>query len=260
MADKRISELTEIGELASNDFIPLVDTSVNETKKVSAGTLFNFIQNSIVVPPSGDNQIIQGNTSVTVTDTGSNGKAVIAIDGTDRVTVDSSGNVGIGLTNPSGLLDVANRGITKGSLPAGTVLQVVQATYNTEVVIATSSFTDSGLSATITPSSASSKILVMVSQPMESFDVDNYISSYMRILRGASTIYTATSAFGQFTIYVDSATELAIGTIAAVNYLDSPSTTSATTYKTQFNCASGSVTLQSQNAKTATLILMEIAG
>jgi len=31
MADKRISELTELGDIASNDFIPLVDTSVNET-------------------------------------------------------------------------------------------------------------------------------------------------------------------------------------------------------------------------------------
>lgn len=48
------------------------------------------------------NQIIQGNTSVEVTDTGSNGKVVINTEGTDRVTVDSSGNVGIGTSSPGG--------------------------------------------------------------------------------------------------------------------------------------------------------------
>jgi hypothetical protein len=144
--------------------------------------------------------------------------------------------------------------------PAGTVLQVVQATYSTEVVISTSTFTDSGLSASITPSSTSSKILIMVSQPLESFDDSSSSSVYMRILGGATPIYTATSTFGQFSIYALGASEISLSTIASVNYLDSPATASAITYKTQFNCSAGSVTLQSQSAKTATMILMEIAG
>jgi hypothetical protein len=100
MADKRISELTELGDIASNDFIPLVDTSVNETKKVSAETLSNFVQNNIVIPPSTTNKIEQGDSSVEAIDTGSYGKVVINTEGTDRVTVDSSGNVGIGTSSP----------------------------------------------------------------------------------------------------------------------------------------------------------------
>lgn len=197
MADKRISELTELGDIALNDFIPLVDTSVNETKKVSAQTLTNFINNNIA----------------------------------------------------------------RESLPAGTVLQVVQGTTSTQVVIATGTFTDTGLSATITPTKTTSKILAIVSQPFSLFDDDNAAGAAMRLLRGATEIYTDTSTFGQASIYVDNANEVALNGFAAISFLDSPSTTSATTYKTQAKTTlGGAITIQPDNGSTSTLILMEIAG
>jgi hypothetical protein len=102
MADKRISELTELGDIASNDFIPLVDTSVNETKKVSAETLSNFVQNNIVIPPSSTNEIQQGNSSVEVIDTGTDGRVIVTTDGVKVAIFTTDGNVLIGTTsNPS---------------------------------------------------------------------------------------------------------------------------------------------------------------
>ena len=91
MADKRISELTELGDIASNDFIPLVDTSVNETKKVSAETLSNFVQNNIVIPPSTTNEIEQGNSSVEVIDTGTDGRVVVTADGSEIARFTAAG-------------------------------------------------------------------------------------------------------------------------------------------------------------------------
>ena len=91
MADKRISELTELGNIASNDFIPLVDTSVNETKKVSAETLSNFVQNNIVIPPSTTNEIEQGNSSVEVIDTGTDGRVVVTADGSEIARFTAAG-------------------------------------------------------------------------------------------------------------------------------------------------------------------------
>jgi hypothetical protein len=63
-----------------------------------SGTIASW---TISMSASPSNIINQGNSSVAVTDTGSNGKVVINTEGTDRVTVDSSGNVGIGTSSPT---------------------------------------------------------------------------------------------------------------------------------------------------------------
>ena len=142
----------------------------------------------------------------------------------------------------------------KWAAPAGggKVLQVVSATYSTETSNSTSTYADTGLTASITPSAASSKVLILV------FSGDIYKSnanvlnrlSY-RIMRGATSIHVAE------TIYTGAATELKM--THASSYLDSPNTTSSTTYKTQFmNPANAaSVTVQNNNS-TATITLLEI--
>jgi len=110
MADKRISELTELGDIASNDFIPLVDTSVNETKKVSAETLSNFVQNNIVIPPSTTNEIEQGNSSVEVIDTGTDGRVIVTTDGVEVARFTTDGKVGIGTDTPEEKLSLYDSG------------------------------------------------------------------------------------------------------------------------------------------------------
>jgi hypothetical protein len=69
--------------------------------------------------PAGANQVIQDNSSVTVTDSGTNGAIALATEGTDRLNINANGNVGIGTTNPQYALDV--NGATRFGCPSGMV-------------------------------------------------------------------------------------------------------------------------------------------
>ena len=136
----------------------------------------------------------------------------------------------------------------------GAVLQVVQGTYATETTSTTSTFADTGLSASITPSSTSSKILVLVSQPyaLTSGSANN-CTMYMRLYRGGTLIQDNRNRFDGYTG--------AYQGVWNTSYLDSPATTSATTYKTQFNLhdtgSSRNTKVNFEN-KTSTIILLEV--
>jgi hypothetical protein len=139
----------------------------------------------------------------------------------------------------------------------GTVLQVVNATYATQITTASTTFIDTGLTATITPTSATSKILVLVSQNGCYKGAGNtYIQ--LKLLRNGTNLINLES------IGAYSNTAVAVGTNASsTNYLDSPATTSATTYKTQFcsgdNSTTAAVQLTNGFQPTSTITLMEIA-
>jgi hypothetical protein len=145
----------------------------------------------------------------------------------------------------------------KWATPAGgggKVLQVIQATSTTNIASSTTTLIDSGLSATITPSSATSKVLVMTSQQYykTNGNASNAIKS--ALLRGATQI-----AFISQNMLVTDTAIYNIGTLA-YHYLDSPSTTSATTYKIQFanTNASNTAGVSSNSTELQTMILMEI--
>jgi len=153
--------------------------------------------------------------------------------------------------------DLANLGdgITGADLPAGSVLQIVQGTTTTEVTSTTSSYIDTGLTATITPSSASNKVLVIVTHGEISKNADASARLAMRLVRGATTI----SQFASGLAYINSAVTGRAS--PSITYLDSPATTSATTYKTTAANpdASGSINIQN-NSSMSTITLLEIAG
>jgi 3-deoxy-D-arabino-heptulosonate 7-phosphate (DAHP) synthase len=116
------------------------------------------------------------------------------------------------------------------------VLQVVQATYAVETDSSSATMADTGLTATITPSSTSSKVLVIVNQAGVQKTAGNSGNAVsLRILRGATSIHQFASGVGY------TATALATMSAASATYLDSPATVSATTYKTQFSNTLGSV-------------------
>ena len=118
-------------------------------------------------------------------------------------------------------------------LNVGKVLQVVHGSTSTETNIQSTTYADTTLSASITPSSTSSKVLILISQQgkLRLFATDE-LNSEMRILRDSTVIYTKgithTTRSGEGAVGANDD-----GSSVAIQYLDSPNTTSAITYKTQ---------------------------
>ena len=145
---------------------------------------------------------------------------------------------------------------------AGKVLQVVSTTYSTSTNVATSTFTDTGLTLSITPSSATSKVLVLASQQFIASRSSSSTGNNLRLVRGATTVYTLGGAqLEAGYIEVGSATSLKVAGFCPIMFLDSPATTSSTTYKLQgrpeATSSSGDVTYQSTSS-TSTITLLEI--
>jgi len=135
------------------------------------------------------------------------------------------------------------------------VLQVVQATTSTPVSTTSTSFVTSGLSASITPSSTSSKVLVTVT--LNAANQNTNGSAILTIFRGTVAGTNLYGANGFCTMYASSGNTVAN---AVTNYLDSPATTSATTYTVGLKTGSvlSSASVQDTNT-TSTITLMEIS-
>ena len=149
----------------------------------------------------------------------------------------------------------ANSGTVLTNKTAGTVLQVVTATTSTGVSNSTTTYADTGLTATITPSSASNTILVIVSQSC--YKTTGNISNAVNIKLFRNAVDLGRKLYVQN--YTATATELY--TQGTFTYLDSPASTSALTYKTQFanQAAASAVSVQPDNLGVSTITLMEIA-
>jgi hypothetical protein len=146
----------------------------------------------------------------------------------------------------------------KWAAPAGggKVLQVIFANTSTTATSNSTTYADTNLTATITPSSATSKVMVLVTQNGVSVDSTASQGLKLKLLRGATDLAIVSDDFGKNT-----GNQFLIGMSAAINWLDSPATTSATTYKTQFarTQSTGTVYCQSANATaTSSIILLEI--
>jgi hypothetical protein len=144
-----------------------------------------------------------------------------------------------------------SQAIPKATLPTGSVLQVVTGTTTTTMTSASGTQVDTGLTVTITPTSATSKILVLTScrifaQPGTPATV---------ILVRNSTSLQQRARYG-----LTDAAGAGSGDQFSTAYLDSPATTSATTYKVTFARQSGSGTVYAQlDNDMSTMTLMEIA-
>lgn len=133
------------------------------------------------------------------------------------------------------------------------VLQVVSATTTTVTNNGTTTFVDTALTATITPQSTSSKILCFTSNACAKTADNAGNGVKLRIMRGATAI--SNYGFGLFT----NTALIQVGSIE-LSILDSPATTSATTYKVQIaNEAAANLVQHSPNSSNSTIILMEIS-
>ena len=187
-------------------------------------------------------------TTATASGTADHGKMVFAVDETTIATIDDGG------------IDLASGkefSVNGTAIGSAKILQVVTGTTTTDSgVIASTSFSDTGLSAAITPSATSSKILVMVQQTLNAERDSGSITGTVNIMR-------ATTEIGEWTF---NGNTNRIGQTSLI-YVDSPSTTSATTYKTQIKASttadSGKVRANQQSTageSPSSIHLIEIAG
>jgi hypothetical protein len=145
----------------------------------------------------------------------------------------------------------------KWATPAGggKVLQVVYGSTGTAAASSSSTQAATNLTASITPSSATSKVLVLVAQTglaKNSANTGSAINLYL--YRGATQL----DMFQNSAAHTNSAVRNDVGGVSC-NYLDTPATTSSTTYSTKFSSTNGTSEVYVQNGGgISTIVLMEI--
>ena len=138
--------------------------------------------------------------------------------------------------------------IPTGGVPTGGGGGIIQVTTNTitaQFQTTTQTYEDTNLTGTITPKFATSKIMVMINQQCYQY-LSSAGASYfgIRLLRGSTVIHDPVSdGTGPY----DQAGYVVNGFNWNFNYLDSPNTTSAVTYKTMarvYNSSAGTIKFQ----------------
>lgn len=154
----------------------------------------------------------------------------------------------------AGTLATSSRGIAKASMPAGSVIQVVTGiNSSSNLSSANTTVADTTLSATITPTSSTSKILVMVSQRF--FKTQAASAGGTVYLQRDSTNLLTDQRVG-----LNDTTSVGADQVWNCAYIDSPASTSAITYKTQFaNTNTTGLFYVNLDANQAQITLMEIA-
>jgi hypothetical protein len=166
------------------------------------------------------------------------------------LTLGASGDT---ITIPSGAT-ITNSGTATGF---GKVLQVVTATDSTTRTTTSTSYVTASntLSITITPSSASNKILVIASTTAR---VNQ--QSFLTLFRGATNI--GSSSEGMIELYFATSTGSLTDSRCGVtmSILDSPNTTSATTYQVYIKTTSGNTIWINHNDTKGSITAFEIEG
>ena len=149
-------------------------------------------------------------------------------------------------------LDLKSQGTT--TLPTGSVLQVVQGVLTQlggGTVTSSTSYVTTGITATITPTSTSSKILITISSNYDTEAAGRQPA--WTIFRNSASLSSA-SGFGSG--YSQGSRLI---TDLAITFLDTPTTTSATTYTLYGKTYGGAIEFNTQGI-TSTIVLQEIQG
>ena len=155
-------------------------------------------------------------------------------DGTSIATSDASGN------------------LTFAGFTSGKILQVVRVTHNTNQSTTSTSFIDlTGLSVTITPTSATSTILVVLS-----------VCQLWGANAGAATQITDSSnvalSGAEGMEVQDSTSNNGVSPVLVIGY-DTPATTSAVTYKARFRSKTGASTNMLSGVNTGQIYALEVS-
>lgn len=141
-------------------------------------------------------------------------------------------------------------------LPAGTVLQVVQGSISSPTTTTSTSYVTTGLSASITPTASTNKVLVLVSSSV--YANTSGVQSFQTIYRNSTDLASPSTA-GITQTYSGANS---IWGSCTISVLDSPATTSSTNYTVYFKVSGGSSQFGNDDGGKpyrATITLMEIA-
>ena len=192
----------------------------------------------------------------------------IQINGNGTITGISVGGL------PNGIVDtdmIAASAVTpaKSTIVGGKVLQVIQFATDTQDSTYETSYTNTPLSATITPSATSSKVLVKYNINIGTNNAGNMVM--FQIVRGSTAVGNGSTGSNRRACHTAFRGQYADSNphdVTSGEYLDSPNTTSATTYKIQYhvnsqqaliNRSAGNADSSSHPTPVSTLTLMEIA-
>jgi len=155
-------------------------------------------------------------------------------------------------------------GSSWAAVAGGKILQVVEGSTTTPVTIATTTLTSIGLSASITPTDATSKVLVVtMTQFVHTRSTDNVLRGY-RLNRAGSPLITYDAAAGNpfRKLLAGGASSFEDYNRDVYVYLDSPATTSAITYDVDANIHSTSSSQTSEyqnNNNPSKIYLLEVS-
>jgi hypothetical protein len=275
--------ITAAGAIGSTTNLPLITTTGGAVTVGAFGTgatdfcVGNDARLSDARTPTAHNQaettitftdVSTGNASTTAhgfapkaTAPASGLRSVLAIDNgetvrSDKALFDATNPAALGTASPGSAMTAARRDHVHALPDLGKILQVVAATTTTPVAVTSDTYTDIGLSVTITPRDANSKILLLAA--FEVFVKETgggACGAHTKLLRGATLVQQR-----YYTPYIKNT-----GLTATVSYavLDTPATASAITYKLQGVVAdytSGMSAKFMADNSSGSLIALEVAG
>ena len=201
-----------------------------------------------------------------------NGRVTVGpADGLTLYTGGTSARTALATWDQNGNQTLASGSVIKNSSgrpilnQTGGILQVISTTSTSAVATTSSTMVDSGISATITPSSTSSRILVMITCPYLKVGTDTGTSSGagVAIYNGSGTLLfdSQRDAGGTLDGWTENNGVQVTGAVISKQFVHSPATTSAYTYKIYFAQRNGgTMTLNYASSTYVTMTLMEIAG
>ena len=171
------------------------------------------------------------------------------------------------IPNGSGLLPNANieavaaskltGQVPDANAPSGSVIQVVQTTYSTNVSTSSSSNIDTGLNASITPISASNKILIMCAPTFRASSPSSTSDAFVYGILWRGAIGSGTSLLNYYAMIGTRSSDFR--SVPNMVYLDSPATSSSVTYRISMNSQNASSVEINAGTTPSIIILMEIA-